>query len=213
MEARNTKGQTLHLRVALKELGTYSSGCGYVSCVVVDEHKNSFSLVDDVDHKKYLLNFGDDNSMWAHPMCNQASNKEDCTHSAERFAAGLNGLRTWAQQNHASPDSFRQKAAAWKALATKPPLSEEVRIRRALAEDAIQQQKPEEGLNYYELGLQIDPTWAQGWFNAAVIAGNLGYYADAAEHMQNYIELIPDAPDAEKAREQVGMWKYKAKNN
>jgi hypothetical protein len=53
--------------------------------------------------------------------------------------------------------------------------------------------------------------WPQGWFNAAVVAASLGYYADAAEHMQSYLELMPDAPDAQSARDQIAMWQYKAK--
>jgi hypothetical protein len=46
-----------------------------------------------------------------------------------------------------------------------------VRVHRQLAEEALKEQKPEPAVNYYELGVEADPTWAQGWFNAAVIAG------------------------------------------
>jgi hypothetical protein len=28
--------------------------------------------------------------------------------------------------------------------------------------------------------------------------------------MQNYLELLPDAPDAKSARDQIDLWKYKA---
>ena len=66
-------------------------------------------------------------------------------------------------------------------------------ILRLAAEDAIKRQKPDEALNDYELGIEADPTWAQGWFNAALLAGELGFFADAADHMQSYLELLPNA--------------------
>ena len=91
-----------------------------------------------------------------------------------------------------------------------PPIEEGARILRLAAEDAIKRQKPDEALNDFELGVQADPTWAQGWFNAALLAGELGFFADAADHMQNYLELMPNAADAQSARDQIDLWKYKA---
>ena len=34
--------------------------------------------------------------------------------------------------------------------------------------------------------------------------------ADAAEYMENYLLLTPDAADAQAARDQLEMWKIKA---
>ena len=31
------------------------------------------------------------------------------------------------------------------------------------------------------------------------------------EHMQNYLELLPNAPDAQSARDQLDLWQLKAK--
>jgi tetratricopeptide (TPR) repeat protein len=83
-------------------------------------------------------------------------------------------------------------------------------ILRLTAEDAIKRQRPDGALNFYELGVEADPAWAQGWFNAALLAGELGFFADAAEHMQNYLELLPNAADAQSVRDQIDLWKYKA---
>lgn len=52
--------------------------------------------------------------------------------------------------------------------------------------------------------------WAQGWFNAALVAGQLGYYSDAVLYMENYLELTPNAADAASASDQMAVWKYKA---
>jgi tetratricopeptide (TPR) repeat protein len=81
-----------------------------------------------------------------------------------------------------------------------------VRIYRLAAEDALESKNPDEALNYFELGVKLDPTWAQGWFNAALLAGEIGDYSAAVEHMQNYLELLPNAEDAQSARDSMDIW-------
>ena len=66
-------------------------------------------------------------------------------------------------------------------------------------------------MNYYETGLAQYPTWPEGHFNAALIAAEMGDYTDAVEHMQAYLELLPNAPDAQAARDQIDLWQLKAK--
>ena len=63
---------------------------------------------------------------------------------------------------------------------------------------------------YYEKALQSYPTWPQGRFNAALIASELGLYAEAVEHMQSYLELVPDAADSPSARDQILIWQHRA---
>ena len=111
-----------------------------------------------------------------------------------------------------APQRFTQQAAAWRALPSKPSIPEEVRQQRLLAENAVQEKKPDEALNHYETGLALYPTWPQGYFNAALIAAELGFYDEAVEQMQAYLELVPDAPDVQSARDQIVIWQYKAKH-
>jgi hypothetical protein len=134
----------------------------------------------------------------------------ECTRQAKSFTVALNRLNAFAGQTDSPLRAFAQQATAWRALAAKPPLPEEIRARRMLAEDAIRNHKAEEALKHYELALEQYPTWPQGWFNAALIAGELGYYAEAVESMQAYLDLVPDASDAQSARDQLGIWRYKA---
>ena len=147
----------------------------------------------------------------AYPLSEKGFGEGDPAAAAGSLAAALNCLRAFAGKASDPFRTFTQQAALWRALTNKPPLPEEVRVRRMLAEDAVRNNKPEDALNLYELGVQIYPMWPQGWFNAAVVAANLGYYVDAAEHMQAYLELMPDAADAQAARDQIAMWQYKAK--
>jgi regulator of sirC expression with transglutaminase-like and TPR domain len=130
---------------------------------------------------------------------------------AESFAAAFNALRAFAKDPNAPLRTFTQRAAAWRALATKPPIPDEVRVQRMMAEDAFKANKPDEALHYYEAGVLLYPTWPEGNFNAALIAGDLGYYAAAIEHMQAYLELVPEAADAQAARDKILIWQTKAK--
>jgi regulator of sirC expression with transglutaminase-like and TPR domain len=114
-----------------------------------------------------------------------------------------------ANDNGAALNQFREQAAAWRALATKPPLPDAVRIQRIAAEDAIKNNHPDAAMGYYETGLAQCPTWPEGQFNAALIGAELGDYTDAVEHMQNYLELLPNATDAQSARDKIDLWKYK----
>ena len=131
--------------------------------------------------------------------------------AAESSAAAFNALRAFAKDTDAPLRTFPQRAAAWRALAAKPPIPEEVRVQRLMAEEAVKADKPAEALDDYENGIELYPTWPEGNFNAALIAGDLGYYADAIEHMRAYLELVPDAADAQAAHDKITIWQVKAK--
>lgn len=106
---------------------------------------------------------------------------------------------------------FQPKAAAWRALPTKPPLSPEADRHWLLAENAFQEKNLESAVEHYEAALEIQPMWPVGWFNLAMIYGEQKQYADASDCMKRYLELVPDAPDAKSAREQMIIWEDKAK--
>jgi hypothetical protein len=135
----------------------------------------------------------------------------DCVEKAQTFVIAFNTLHAFAIDTNAPLRTFTQRVASWRALATKPPIPEEVRVQRMMAEDAFKSNKPDEALHYYEAGVQLYPTWPEGNFNAALIAGDLGYFDAAIEHMQAYLELVPDAADAQAARDKILIWQTKAK--
>jgi tetratricopeptide (TPR) repeat protein len=207
-DATNNKGETKHFRVDIKNSEKVSAVCFEYQCELKAE-SGKVAVIYDSEAILYHLYFGWDPGRNVN-LCQRAENAGDCLHAAGWFAAALNGLHASAISHTADSDDFRQQAAVWRALTTKPALAEGARILRLAAEDAIKRQKPDEALNDFELGVEADPTWAQGWFNAALLAGELGFFADAADHMQNYLELLPDAPDAQSARDQIDLWKYKA---
>ena len=62
---------------------------------------------------------------------------KDRAADAALLAAGLNRLRGIAMGRQVARSEFPQQAAAWRAMATKPPLPEGARLQRLLAEDAL----------------------------------------------------------------------------
>lgn len=105
---------------------------------------------------------------------------------------------------------FQQKTADWRAMNPKPPVSDEVTKKRLLAEDAFEQKNFGAALEYYRSGITIDPTWAPGWYNAALISAELKNYSAAANYMKHYLILLPDASDAAAAKEKVLLWEAKS---
>ncbi len=215
-DASGARGQKLHFNVDLRQLEAVSIKCrapwqnNLSWCFLTNEAGKSLGNRGTGVNSDKRIAWWIYNYSWIDRGLKEDHCSAGCASAARLFAAAINRLRVSANDPGYPLRSFKQQAAAWRALAIKPPLAEGARIRRLAAEDAIKNQKPNDALNYYELGVEADPMWAQGWFNAAVIAGHIGYYADAAEHMQNYLELMPDAADAQSARDQIDLWRYKA---
>ena len=114
-------------------------------------------------------------------------------------------------QDTAAWADFQQKAAAWRALPTKPALSEDAQRERVQAENAFKEKRLAAAAEHYESGLKINPVWPEGHFNAALIYAELEEYNKAIWHMRAYVELVPDAPDAKGGREQSYIWQDKLK--
>jgi tetratricopeptide (TPR) repeat protein len=107
-------------------------------------------------------------------------------------------------------DAFAQTTAAWRALNPKPPLSDEVEKKRLLAEDDVSNKDLAAAVEDYEAGIKLDPTWAQGWFNSALLYAEQQDYEHAAFNMKHYLILLPDAPDAAVAKDKVLLWEARA---
>jgi len=140
--------------------------------------------------------------MWATPQ------------EAQAAADAINLLRAEARGERSSQldpiwSGFPEKAAAWRALPSKPPIPEAARQHRLLAESAISEKDLDSAISEYEEGLALYPVWPEGHFNAALLSAELGYFAMAIRHMQAYLDLVPDAADAAAARDQVVIWQSK----
>jgi tetratricopeptide (TPR) repeat protein len=126
------------------------------------------------------------------------------------LANAINRLREMAGEQGMALRNFPQAAADWRALLPKPPVPEEIRAQRLLAEAAFKEGKLGKALYHYETGVELDPVWSEGRFNAALISAELKFYNDAVEQMRAYLELEPNSQDAQSARDQIVIWQDKA---
>jgi hypothetical protein len=135
---------------------------------------------------------------------------------ARGFVDAVNAIRYYSSGSDLADDAspfagFQEEARAWRALPVKPGLPEGVRRSQLLAEDAIKNKNFEEAVDYYEQGLNVSPLWPEGQFNAALLYGEMGIYGQAVIHMKRYLELKPDAPDTQAARDQIVIWQAKTR--
>jgi tetratricopeptide (TPR) repeat protein len=134
--------------------------------------------------------------------------------TAQAFADAFNRLLYAASHRDSTKElvTFSAAAKAWRENPAKPPLSPEAERQRILAENAIKEKNLDSAVEHFESALEVQPMWPEGWFNLAIIYAEQNNYADATDGMKHYLELVPDAPDAKDAREQMIIWEDKAKH-
>lgn len=202
----------VHHSIALKSLDKLSANCDYhgwgkgkfFDCRVVN------SLGKHLDRRDGVMQLWFAAQNWASANATDEKGIATIRFKGESFVAALNCLREYALHPESPLRNFSKTAAAWRATPNKPAMPETARVHQLVAEDEVKQQHPSMALFHYEAALEVFPTWPEGWFNAALIAAEVGLFPTAVEHMQAYLELVPDASDAKKARDQVSVWKYKA---
>lgn len=135
---------------------------------------------------------------------------------AERFVQAINLLIYEARRASPPADdlaAFTEASRQWReAPVSRPTPPEELTKHRVLAEQAIKDNDLVKALLHYEQGLEIFPTWPEGWFNAALLYEGVREYEAAANRIRRYLILTPDAPDAAAAKEKLIIWEDKARN-
>jgi tetratricopeptide (TPR) repeat protein len=131
---------------------------------------------------------------------------------AERFAASLRYLVSSARidvhnQREASLQQFSGQAKAWREALPKPVMPEAAREHQVLAEYAFKQRETDKAIREYLAAVTEFPTWPEGHFNLATLAGEQRDYDTAFLHMSEYLELVPDSADAQAAKDSIIIWK------
>lgn len=84
--------------------------------------------------------------------------------------------------------------------------SEEMRRAHVQAQSLLEANRPEAALEAYYAATEQMPHWAEGHFNAALVAGRLEFYADAITSMRRFLYLTPNDPEARVAQDQIYEW-------
>jgi hypothetical protein len=132
----------------------------------------------------------------------------------EKLKAGLDFLAAAARQQvkaelDAKFNDFKAQAKSWREATVKPAMPEAAREHQVLAEYAFKEKDTEKAVREYSAALDIFPTWPEGQFNLATLAGEKKFYETAIFHMKEYLELVPDSPDAQAAKDSVIIWRDK----
>lgn len=131
---------------------------------------------------------------------------------SQSFAAALEYLATAARehlkaQDEAAMQQFIPQAKAWRDANPKPRMAENAREHQVLAEYAFKNRETEKAIKEYAAAVAIFPTWPEGQFNLATLAGEQKDYETAILHMKQYLELVPDSSDAQNAKDSIIVWK------
>jgi TPR repeat protein len=132
--------------------------------------------------------------------------------TAQQFADAFNRLLFAASHNEDAYGfaAFSAAAKAWRDNPIKPPLGVEAGRQRILAENAFNEKNLDDAIEHYESGVEAQPIWPAGWYNLALLYAEQNNYADAVDRQKHYLELVPDASDAQNARNQMIIWEDKA---
>jgi tetratricopeptide (TPR) repeat protein len=133
---------------------------------------------------------------------------------AAKFEAALDYLAEKARQEESDNEirefaQFRVQAGAWRSAAVKPTMPEDAREHQVLAEFAFKEKNADKAISEYSAALSAFPTWPEGQYNLAMLAGEKKMYDVAIKHMKCYLELTPDSGDAQAAKDAVIIWKDK----
>jgi tetratricopeptide (TPR) repeat protein len=134
--------------------------------------------------------------------------------NSERFGAALEYLSGEAQQTtQAEIDQdwahFQVQFKAWRESTTKSLMPEAAREHQVLAEYAFKEKNTDKAMLEYTEALKVFSTWPEGQFNLATLCGEAKHYQCAVLHMKEYLELAPDSPDAQAAKDSIIIWNDK----
>jgi tetratricopeptide (TPR) repeat protein len=130
----------------------------------------------------------------------------------ESFAVALEYVAKAAReqlqaQEDAAMQQFVLQAKGWREANPKPQMPENAREHQVLAEYAFKNRESEKAIKEYKAAVAIFPIWPEGQFNLATLAGEQKDYDTAIFHMKQYLELAPDSPDVQNAKDSIIVWK------
>jgi hypothetical protein len=110
--------------------------------------------------------------------------------------------------NAAALETFKQTCQGWSAQ-NASAMPDEARQHQATAESDYSRSDLDDAGDEYLAAMRIYPCWPEGLHKRAEILGATGWYTGAIDGMRRYLILLPNAPDAQAARNQIALWQRK----
>lgn len=130
---------------------------------------------------------------------------------AQRFADDLFVIQQALQKKRDERLAlFQAKAAQYRGMKVKPPVSEEQR-RYIVQANALNAQKDYAGaIDLYSKVIDVDPvSFPPAYFNLALLCAQMQRFQPAIAYMKQYLLLVPDANDARAAQDKIYEWELK----
>ncbi|MHB8454492.1 MAG: hypothetical protein ACYDDO_07280, partial [Acidiferrobacterales bacterium] len=109
-----------------------------------------------------------------------------------------------------SEPRFEAAVRAYQAAVVKPLLPEAAHRYEVQAEDAVRHNQLGDAADLYEQATEAAPWWPAAHYDRALVLANTQDYDDAVMEMKHYLVLVPDAPNARAARDQMYIWEHRA---
>ncbi|MHB8148653.1 MAG: tetratricopeptide repeat protein [Desulfobulbia bacterium] len=127
---------------------------------------------------------------------------------AQRFADDLFFIQQVRQKKHDERLAlFQAKAAQYRGMKVKPPVSEEQR-RYIVQANALNQRKEyARAIELYNKTIALDPvSYPEAYFNLALLSAQMQRFKTAIAYMKQYLLLAPDAKDARGGQDKIYEW-------
>lgn len=124
--------------------------------------------------------------------------------------AGKKVVKASASTSTVKPRATEVKPDPYAAMNEKYRLlPEKAKNLMRKADNAFNEKENEEATKLYKEFLDIAPEYPYGWYNLAVVYSRVGNYEMAIADMRRYLEVFPDAPDAQIVRNTISDWHQK----
>ncbi|RPH28717.1 tetratricopeptide repeat protein [bacterium] len=133
--------------------------------------------------------------------------------AAQRFADDLFVIQqSLKKKQDERAARLESRADEYRALAVKPPVTEEQRKLIVQANVLNQQQDYTGAIALYLQAIDLDPVSYPGaYFNLALLSAQMKRYNTAIRYMKQYLQLAPEPADARSAQDKIYEWELLGK--
>jgi tetratricopeptide (TPR) repeat protein len=104
-------------------------------------------------------------------------------------------------------NSFQPLVEQYRAMPTKPQVTEEQRKYIVQANIMTQKKEFAKAIEFYAKALEVNPfSFPAAYYNMALISAQQGRYSAAVTSMKKYLLLVPEAEDARAAQDKIYEW-------